>query len=71
MSLEEQTGEGTDGRLPTQPACSLLHTAFLLGLFFDREDGSDMFFQLNRPTRRHILHPHCFNTDQTPHLGHG
>jgi hypothetical protein len=26
-------------------ACYLLHTGFLLGLFFDPEDGSDVFFR--------------------------
>jgi hypothetical protein len=27
------------------PACYLLQAGFLFGLFFDPEDGSDMFFQ--------------------------
>jgi hypothetical protein len=31
------------GRLA--PACYLLHADFLLGLFFDSEDGSDMFLR--------------------------
>jgi hypothetical protein len=26
-------------------ACCLLHAGFLLGLFFDPEDGGNMFFQ--------------------------
>jgi hypothetical protein len=28
----------------TGSACYLLHTDFLLGLFFNPEDGGDMFF---------------------------
>jgi hypothetical protein len=32
--------------------CYLLHAGFLLGLFFDPEDGSDIFLQ--RTTRRYI-----------------
>jgi hypothetical protein len=29
----------------TSFACYLLHAGFLLGLFFDSEDGGDMFFR--------------------------
>jgi hypothetical protein len=28
-----------------QPACYLLHVDFLIGLFFDPEDGGDMFLR--------------------------
>jgi hypothetical protein len=31
----------------TEQACYLLHTIFLVGLFFDPEDGGDMFIRLS------------------------
>jgi hypothetical protein len=47
--FRKQTGSVTAsvnffGSLPSEPAwSSLLHTGFLLGLFFDPEDGGDVF----------------------------
>jgi hypothetical protein len=34
-----------NGHIPSQYAYYLLHSGFLLGLFFETEDGSDMFLQ--------------------------
>jgi hypothetical protein len=34
-----------DDTLQSASACYLLHAGFLLGLFFDPEDGNDMFLQ--------------------------
>jgi hypothetical protein len=36
---------GSKNKPSKKPACYLLHAGFLLGLFFDPEDGRDMFLQ--------------------------
>jgi hypothetical protein len=39
------TKQGMDAPVDEEQSCAcyFLHTGFLLGLFFDPEDGSDMF----------------------------
>jgi hypothetical protein len=50
MEVSEEyvtTSSGSKNKAKKKPACAcyLIHAGFVLGLYFDSEDGGDMFLQ--------------------------